>query len=143
MSNPIRTRRSRKPKKPVKPTADFPHFAHATKRWAKKIRGKTHYFGPWADPAAALTNYLSQKTDLHAGRVPIKQQEGLIVRELSDRFLTAKRRAMERGELSARTFADYYDVCKLIVNHFKPDRLVSDLTPDDFQCGTRIRSPIF
>jgi integrase len=128
----IRKRTSRKSDKPDKPYPDFPLFPHATRRWAKKIRGKLHYFGPWSDPQGALNKYLDEKDALHAGRTPRKEKTGLDVQELADRFLSVKKAAMERGELSARTFRDYYTACRIIVKFFGADRLVLDLVPDDF-----------
>jgi integrase len=53
---------------PEKPYPDFPLFAHARGRWAKKIAGKTHYFGPWKDPAKALENYVA-----HRDKAPVSE----------------------------------------------------------------------
>ena len=57
-----------KPAKPAKPYSEFPLTAHRAGYWCKKIRGKIHHFGPWADPDAALQGYLDRKDTLHAGR---------------------------------------------------------------------------
>ena len=57
-------------KKPQKPYAEFPLTAHANRQWCKKIRGKLHFFGVWADPDAALAKYLDEREDLQAGRIP-------------------------------------------------------------------------
>ena len=112
-----------RPHKPRKPYADFPLFPHATRRWAKKIRGKLHYFGPWDDPDGALQRYLDQRDDLHAGRTPRVAAEGLTVRDLLNRSLTAKTHLVDTGEIVQRTFFDYHSTCKQIGDAFGLDRL--------------------
>lgn len=120
-------------RKPAKPYPDFPLFPHATGRWAKKIRGKFHYFGPWDDPEGALASYLDQKDDLHAGRTPRKAADGIIIRDLLNRFLTAKQSLVDAGEIAVRTFKDYHATCKRIGAAFGLRRLVEDLASDDFE----------
>jgi hypothetical protein len=80
-----------KPPKPEKPGHNFPLFPHATGRWAKKINGKLHYFGAWADPNAALAKYLEQKQALHSGRKHRDETGGAYtVKEVCNRFLNEK-----------------------------------------------------
>ena len=103
---------SRRSGKPTKPYPDFPLFPHATKRWAKKIRGKLHYFGSWANGwQAALQKYQDQRDDLHAGRTPRVRGEGLTIMNLVDRFLAWKRQLVDTGELKAETLQDYSRAC--------------------------------
>ena len=118
--------------KPDKPYPDFPLFAHATRRWAKKIRGKLHYFGPWDDPEGALQRYLDQRDDLHAGRTPRVTGDGLTVRGLANRFLSEKRALAANGELTRRAWEDYYRTCERLVSVFGRERLVIDLAAEDF-----------
>jgi hypothetical protein len=99
--------RSAKPNKPNKPYPEFPLYAHAAGVWAKKIRGKVHYFGPWNDPDGALKNYLAQKEDLHAGKKPREDTEGLTVKGLANHFLNHKKALLDARELSQRTWDDY------------------------------------
>jgi integrase len=129
---PKRQRR-RKVKKPEKPWEGFPLFAHATKRWAKKIRGKTHYFGPWDDPEGAEKKYNEEKNDLHAGRVPRQQAQGFTLVKLVNRFLTAKKDRLERGKMTARSFGDFYESCELVLDALGKDRLVEDVRASDFE----------
>jgi integrase len=118
--------------KPAKPYPDFPLFAHAAGVWAKKIRGKLVYFGPWSDPDGALKKYLAEKDALHAGRKPREESEGTTVKELCNRFLIAKQALVDSGELTKRSWQDYKAACDLLVKHFGKGRLVADLDPDDF-----------
>jgi integrase len=126
--------RKKKGKKPDKPRADFPLTAHPNGSWVKKINGRQYSFGPWRFPERALARYLDEKDDLYAGRVPRTRQEGgLTVRRLCNRFLTSKRHQLDTGELSPRTFAEYYAACEMIVKEFGKERLVEDLRPGDFE----------
>jgi hypothetical protein len=55
------------PDKPPKPHPDYPLYAHASGKWAKKIRGRVHYFGTRDDPQRALEEYLAVKDVLVCG----------------------------------------------------------------------------
>jgi integrase len=123
------------PAKPDKPRADFPLFAHACGQWVKKIKGKLYYFGVWADPEAALQLYVDQKDDLYAGRVPraTQQAEGLALRDLLNRFLSAKQALVDAGELAPRTWKEYHGCCQVLSDAFGKDRLVLDLRSEDFE----------
>jgi integrase len=119
-------------RKPAKPHPDYPLFPHASGQWAKKVRGRMHYFGGWADPEAALARYLEQKDDLHAGRTPRPEPGALTVKDVANAFLNHKQALLNTGELSPRTWGEYKGTADLLVSTFGKQRLVADLAPDDF-----------
>jgi integrase len=59
-------------------------------------------------------------------------QDGLTVADLCNRFLTAKLRKRESGELGQPAFADYKIVTDLLVSQFGARRCVDDIAADDF-----------
>jgi len=127
---------SKPAEKPKKPRPDFPLFPHASGRWAKKIRGKFHYFGKVdADPKGEAAEQLwsDQKDDLLAGRTPRVGRDGLTVKQLCDRFCSVKEDASDAGDITRQTFLDYFETCGKIVAAFGKHRLVDDLAADDFE----------
>jgi integrase len=121
------------PVRPAKPYPDFPLFPHATGRWAKKVRGKLHYFGKWEDPNGALQKWLDEQDDLRAGRTPRAKADALDVAEMCNRFLAAKKQLVDNQEIGVRTFKAYRDTCLNVIEAFGRTRLVSDLATDDFE----------
>ena len=119
--------------KPAKPYPDFPLFPHATGRWAKKIRGKLHYFGKWDNWQDALTLYQRQAGDLHCRRKPDEETGGATVKDLVNHFLIAKKHLVESGEIVERTWNDYDKTCKQVMEVLGKDRLLADLRPEDFE----------
>jgi integrase len=121
---------AKKTSKPAKPHPDFPLYAHASGKWAKTIDGKTYYFGKWDDPQGALQEYLDTRDDILAGCAPSNGH--LTVRDLANRFVHSKRDLLDNGELEDRTWQDYHDTAKRVVDYFGPNKAVDDLKPDDF-----------
>jgi integrase len=131
------TKRGRKSTgaRPKKPREDFPLFPHARGYWAKKVRGKLLYFGRIADDPkgeAALNKWLDEREDRLAGRTPRANADGLTVEDLCDHFLNAKRPLVTAGEITKRTYDDYFATCERLTKAFGLSRLVDDLRPDDF-----------
>lgn len=120
--------------KPAKPYKDFPLFPHAAGVWAKKIRGKLFYFGPWGDPDGALAKYRREVDDLQAGRVPRPAKaDGYTLLSLANDFMAEKGIKSSEGRLSIRLMLDYQKTCAMLLDHFGRDRLVDDIRPDDFR----------
>ena len=98
-------------KRPAKPHPDFPLFPHQNGQWCKKVRGKHRFFGVWPDPDAALAKWLDQKDDLLAGRTPRVNGGELTVKDLCERFVSAKRDLVDSDELALRTWGEYNAGC--------------------------------
>jgi integrase len=122
-----------KPKRKAKPAADndLPLWRRSDGRWCRKIKGRVHYFG--TDRDKALEEWARVKDDLLAGRTLREKSGGLVVGDLCERFLNAKRLLIESGELSPRTFGQYHSTCKKLVAQFGKHRSVNDLAADDFE----------
>src|SRR5262245_11084376 len=112
--------------KPEKPSPDFPLYAHSSGKWAKKIGGRTVYFGTWDDPAGALAKYEeATKRDTVSHSV-------LTLDRACNAFLAAKDRQKGSGELSARSFEEYRRTCARLLAFYGRERRVESLTPSDF-----------
>ncbi len=98
--------------KPKPPFVGFPLFAHASGQWAKKIKGRTHYFGKWDNPQDALETFKKQRDYLYAGQAPPAPTATLA--DVLNAFRRTKQAAVESGELSQRSFEEYEAVCDTI-----------------------------
>jgi integrase len=118
-----------------KPRPDFPLYAHATGRWAKKVCGKLHYFGKTADDPKgekALDLWLDQKDELLAGRTP-HIGTTIKVAEIVNQFLAHKEELLNAGEITQRTFAEYEATGKRVASAFGRLTPVDALVAVDFR----------
>jgi integrase len=134
MAKSTTSRSTNKPKF-KKPYEGFPLTAHPSGRWCKKHRGKAYYFGKLDDWEAALERYKNEWPYILKGRTPPSADDGdgCTIKHLANKFLTSKKNKMEAGELSPRSFQDYYTTCEMLIDALGKDRHVDDLRPDDFE----------
>ena len=123
--------RSKRPPKPAKPRDDFPLFPHLSGQWAKKVRGKLHYFGVWSDPKAAEAKWERDKLALLSGEEP-SVVYGESLGWAGNAYLESKNLQRERDELSIRQFNDYRKVTAKVVEYFGKAKQLADLKPPDF-----------
>lgn len=126
-----------KKQKPEKPYPEFPLFAHAEGKWAKKIAGKMEYFGRWEDHAGALAEYKRLYSDDH-GTPSVKTYLSLY--DGLNEFMVAKEDSKLAGTLSAISFRDYKQTCKSLIRHFGEEADISKFGPSDFVRYKRERS---
>ena len=123
--------------KPVagKPYKSFPLTPHRNGQFCKKIRGQIYYFGSVNDPDAALKRYHEHSAGLHSGQITeVKRgDDEFTIRDLANRFLEAADARKEAGELTARTFADYFRDCQRLITFFGRNRTVDSITRDDIK----------
>lgn len=108
--------------------------AHRNGQWCKKIAGKIHYFGAWADPDLALQRYLTVADQLHTqaeGEADITECD-FTVFYLVNAFLNSKLLAYRNGELSARMYHDYRHLGELVITTFGKTAMVAKLRPEHF-----------
>jgi integrase len=98
--------------KPEKPYHEFPLFPHASGQWAKKIRGRTYYFGKWDNWEAALQLFKEQVDGIQSGVVPTTKAVSLA--DVLNSFGHSKQQALEIGEINESTFREYIGVADTI-----------------------------
>jgi len=119
--------------KPEKPYKDFPLFPHATKRWAKKIKGRLHYFGPWADWKGALERFQYENDYLQAGKTPPPRNvDALTVDDLVNGFLENRESKVLSGEMAQRTWNDYKRTGTFLIESLGRHVSVESLNANDF-----------
>ena len=121
-----------KTNKPQKPNAEFHLFAANNGQWAKKIRGKKHYFGVWADPDSALEKYLYERDYLTQGlAVPgVADPSEFTVADAVNGFLNDRMDRLNSGELAQQTFSQYERYGKIVAASLGRVTPLSAISPD-------------
>ena len=114
--------------KPAKPRPDYPCYAHRNGQWAKKIEGRTLFFGSWRDDPHGV-----RAEQAYRQFIDDPMPEGLTVADSLNLWLHMKNSRRKTGELGATTFRGYKMTAERVLAVIARNRLVDELTPADFE----------
>ena len=117
--------------KPRKPWLGFPLTAHGGGQWAKKINGKRHYFGVWADPDAAYAKFKQQFPYLVHGITPPDDDE--TIGKLLNLYDDKKSKALLHKKIGQRTYDEYMAVAKVIGRELGETRVARSVRQLDLE----------
>ncbi|MSU80641.1 MAG: hypothetical protein EXS16_21460, partial [Gemmataceae bacterium] len=124
---------SARPRKvqPQKLPPHSPFFIHKAGYFAKKIRGATKYFGRIDDGHdEALKRFVAEKDSLYAG-VAV-DADAMTLRDLLNRFLTAKNEKVQLAEMKSRTFDELKNTCEVACSVLKKSTPLTAIGPIGF-----------
>jgi integrase len=155
--NSTRKPRSRKAASdwPEKPYKEFPLYPHPLGYWSKKVAGVIRHYGRWGRVVdgkltqlpyedgweTALKLYKAQIDDHKLGQESsvklvngkiTETNVGLTINDLCNRFRTAKKRKLESGRITQRSYDEYTQTTDRLVRVVGGRRLVAGLRPEDF-----------
>lgn len=103
----------KKPKWPYKHVTSM--YAHRNGQWAKRINGKTIYFGTWDNPDAALAEWRESEEWLYSAN----GSREVTVDEIFNRWLTDQqsRVGAKKNAITTRTFQTYKETARSMLQH--------------------------
>lgn len=86
----------------------------------------------WNDPGANFSNYCEVREDLQVGRQPRQTVSRYTLDEVCNTYLTRSKERQDSGETASRTFEDYHDTYRVLVDHFEKTVGSTLIEPTEF-----------
>lgn len=122
----------------TKPAWPYPNETKLTAapngQWCKKHRGKTYYFGVWADPGSALRKWRQDWPLITSGKNPAQiVTNSCRVGPALSNYVASRMRDRDQGDIEDVSFREIREYCKRLIRILGRTIEVKDLSPADFE----------